>query len=173
MSAEGKAAGEIAGVVAKAVEGAGVRDAEAALARDAVKDLEHGAVKGAADSAGTKLDAALLRELEANGVKHNAGDIVRIARDQEGNIVFLEKGNARAGLQHIVDEHADDFARKGIPEQDIPDLVTDAVTKGDVVGHQGSRPPLRTVYEVDYQGRRVQVAVSTGRNGFIVGANPR
>jgi hypothetical protein len=50
----------------------------------------------------------------------------------------------------------------------IGKLVWAAVTTGQVVGMQRTRP----VYEVLFEGRRYKVAVSIGDNGFIVGANP-
>ena len=117
----------------------------------------------------------LLKELAENGVKHNADDIIRIARGPDGKIVFLEKGNSRAGLQHIIEAHADDFARRGVPQDQIPDLVMTAVTEGKIVGSQGKGRASgggRAIYEVTYGGKKHYVAVSVGNNGFIVGANP-
>lgn len=110
----------------------------------------------------------LLAELRHNGVKHNPEDIVAIGRDSTGKIIFLETGNARAGLAHITSRHASDFANIGVPEQKIPSLVLAAATEGRVVGMQRTRP----IYEVWFEGRVYKVAVSVGNNGFIVGANP-
>ena len=110
----------------------------------------------------------LLDELERNGVKHNPDDIVEIGRNKAGQIVFLEKGNSRAGLQHIVERHAGDFANIGVPEDKIGKLVFAAVTTGKVVGAQRTRP----IYEVLFEGKLYRLAVSVGDNGFIVGANP-
>jgi filamentous hemagglutinin len=117
----------------------------------------------------------LLQELAENGVKHNADDIMQIARGPDGKIVFLEKGNSRAGLQHIIEAHADDFARRGVPQDQIPDLVMTAVTEGKIVGSQGKGRASgggRAIYEVTYGGKKHYVAASVGNNGFIVGANP-
>ncbi len=110
----------------------------------------------------------LLDELTQAGIKHSPEDVLRIARDPSGRIVFLESGNARAGLQHIVSRHAEDFARVGVSEAQIPDLVIAATTEGRVVGMQGGRP----IYEVAFVGQTRRVAVTVGDNGFIVGANP-
>ncbi|MET8257810.1 WXG100 family type VII secretion target [Micromonospora sp. NPDC005205] len=111
---------------------------------------------------------ALLDELRRAGVKHNPEQIVAIGRNRDGKIVFLETGNERAGLAHITSRHADDFARVGVPEEKIPELVFAAVTRGEVVGAQRTRP----IYEVLFEGRTYKLAVSVGDNGFIVGANP-
>jgi hypothetical protein len=112
--------------------------------------------------------ADLIAELGRQGIKHTPEDIVRITRLSDGRIVFLERGNARAGLQHIVAEHGADFARRGISESQIPDLIMAALTRGKIVGYQGTRP----IYEVSFNGTTHYVAISVGSNGFIVGANP-
>jgi hypothetical protein len=111
---------------------------------------------------------ALVKELQDSGVKCDPSKIVRIERGADGKIRFLEEGNSRAGLQHIVEEHSEDFANKGVPEGDIPDVVMRAVTDGKQVGMQGTRP----IYEVMYGGKLLKIAVTVGSNGFIVGANP-
>jgi len=112
--------------------------------------------------------AALLDELTANGVKFTAKDIVAIGRDANGKIVFLETGTPNAGLQHILERHAGDFANKGMSAAEIPSVVMKAVTEGKVVGTSGSA----NVYEVVVNGVKQYVAVGISSNGFIVRANP-
>lgn len=111
---------------------------------------------------------AMLQELKDNGTKFSPDKVVSVGRDAEGRVVFMEQGNAKAGLQHIIDEHAQDFANKGIPEDQIPDAVMQAATQGEEVGMQGSRP----IYEIVRNGQVLKIAVTVGSNGFIVGANP-
>ena len=113
----------------------------------------------------------MLDELEANGVKYNADDVVDIRRTSDGKNVFLETGNENAGLRHITSRHADDFANKGILEHQIPDAVMTAVTRGKVVGYQG-KGKGRPIYEFSFNGQTQRMAVTVGDNGFIVGANP-
>lgn len=91
-----------------------------------------------------------------------------IARDKGGRIVFLEAGTLKGGLRHILEEHGDDFARRGILEEQIADAVLEAVTHGRQVGMQKTRP----VYEIEYAGQVQRIAVTVGSNGFLVGANP-
>ncbi|MFO0843757.1 MAG: hypothetical protein U0797_15410 [Gemmataceae bacterium] len=110
----------------------------------------------------------MLEELAQQGVKHTPEQVVAIARDAAGKVVFLEEGNARAGLRHIVEQHGADFARRGIPEERIPEAVLAAATRGTQVGIQGTRP----IFEVDFDGQTRRIAVTVGANGFIVGANP-
>jgi len=77
-----------------------------------------------------------------------------------------------AGLRHILEEHAEDFATANPPisVDKIPDAVMVAVTEGQVVGRQGAD---RDIYEFFFEGRRHRMAVQVGSNGFIVGANPK
>ena len=112
--------------------------------------------------------AALIKALAKAGIKHNADDIIHIATRADGALIFLEKGNAKAGLLHILARHADDFVKAGIPREQIADAVFQAATKGTKIGMQGDRP----IYEVMFNGTRIRVAVTVGDNGFIVGANP-
>jgi hypothetical protein len=111
----------------------------------------------------------LIDELVKSGVKCTPENIVTIARDPSGRIVFLETGTSKAGLTHIIERHGSEFAAKGIPEDQIPEFVTRAVTEGTQVGTQRTRP----IYELTFNGKVYRVAVSVGNNGFIVGANIR
>jgi len=111
---------------------------------------------------------SLLGDLAKGGVRHSPDKVVVIGRDASGKVVFLEQGNAKAGLQHIVDAHGADFARRGIPVEQVPDAVLAAATRGRPVGMQGTRP----IYEVEFNGQTHRIAVTVGDNGFIVGANP-
>lgn len=115
---------------------------------------------------------ALIDEVVANGDKISPDDVVMITRDPNGKIVWLEIGNDRSGLQHILNEHGAEFNGKGIANDDIPNYVLEAVYQGNVVGTQGKRNP-RTVYEFEYNGVVQRIAVQVGSNGYIVGANPK
>ncbi|WP_138909787.1 polymorphic toxin-type HINT domain-containing protein [Streptomyces chryseus] len=118
------------------------------------------------------VDKELLDEMKETGVKFDPEKVIRAERNADGKIVFLEEGNSRAGLKHILEEHADDFERSGIAREDIPDLVMQAATKGKKVGTQG-KGDGRPIYEVEFKGQKRRVAVTVGNNGFVVGANPK
>ena len=127
-----------------------------------------------ATGAGTKSSAvsqADLNTLAANGVKFNPENVVATATTSNGRVVFLETGNSRAGLQHIVESHASDFANIGVSEAQIPNVVMKAVKEGDIVGYQGSGTG-RPIYQTTINGQPQRIAVTVGSNGFIVGANP-
>lgn len=58
-----------------------------------------------------------------------------------------------------------------ISEAQIPSVVMRAVSEGNIVGYQG-RGTGRPIYEVMVNGQPQRFAITTGSNGFIVGANP-
>lgn len=118
---------------------------------------------------------ALLAELTQAGIKHNPEKIVKIAKQANGKIVFLEEGKITkraSGLAHILKEHKEDFTRRGISEKEIPDAVIAAVTSGTFLGYQGTAEPPREIYEVIFNGKKQLIAVTVSDNGYIVGANP-
>lgn len=112
-----------------------------------------------------------IAELQSKGTKFTPENVVATGKKADGQVVFLETGNSRAGLQHIVESHGDDFARAGISEGQIPGAVTKAVSEGNVVGYQGAGTG-RPIYQTVVNGQPINIAVTTGSNGFIVGANP-
>jgi hypothetical protein len=118
------------------------------------------------------VNQADLNVLAANGVKFTPANVVATGRGADGSVVFLETGSAKAGLQHIVQEHGAEFASIGVPADQIPNVLMQAVNQGKVVGYQGSGTG-RPIYEVVVNGQTQRIAITTGSNGYIVGANPR
>ena len=112
----------------------------------------------------------LINEVISNGDKISPENVLMITRDPSGKIVWMESGNDRSGLTHIVNEHGHEFNGKGISNNDIPNYVLEAVHQGNIVDTQGKRNP-RTVYEFVYNGVTQRVAVQVSTNGYIVSAN--
>ena len=118
--------------------------------------------------------AALIAELQQAGIKHTPENIIRIAKTAEDQIVFLETGNLKAGLQHILEEHTRQFGDKGISSEQIPDARMTAVTTGKIVGYQGENNPRpRPIYQFTFNGEIKYLAVQVSENGYIVSANPK
>ncbi|SDL72922.1 hypothetical protein SAMN05216186_1291, partial [Pseudomonas indica] len=130
-----------------------------------VKGLPGGGEKGT-------LNTTLIDELAANGVKFTPENVIAVGRSPSGQVVFLETGSSKAGLQHIIEEHGSQFVQMGVSEAQIPGVVMKAVTEGKLVGYQGSGLG-RPIYELVINGEPQRIAVTVGNNGFIVGANPR
>lgn len=111
----------------------------------------------------------LLAELQKQGIKHHPNQVIRIAKKPDETIIFLETGNSLSGLQHILENHRADFLYRNITEDQITDLVIDAVVRGKAIGTQGTG---RIIYEIMFNGKLQYVSVTVGSNGYIVGANP-
>ena len=114
----------------------------------------------------------LLASLDSSGCKYKKDDIIFIAKDKEGKLIWLERGNLSAGLEHIVTNHKDDFeAAFGIREDEIALYLYNALTSGDVVGSQPSKIEggLDRIYEYD---GNYYTFVGMGDNGFIVTSFP-
>ncbi|WP_394523880.1 hypothetical protein [Lacrimispora sp. JR3] len=144
-------------------QGVSINQAEAKMAK-ASRSAEGAGV------AGNLKPQGLLDELANSGVKYNPDDVVAVTKTADGKLVWLENGNSNAGLDHIMN-HADDFATQGISKNEISNYVMDALENGKIVGYQG-RGTGRPIYEFTYKGEVRKVAVMTGSNGFVVGANP-
>jgi hypothetical protein len=124
--------------------------------------------------------ARLIEELQASGTKVDPESVVRIGVDPNGRTVWLEQGGVNpktqrsSGLQHVMEEHGNQFVQHGVAAADVPELVQRAVTEGRYTGYsQGKRIPGRPIFEIEFGGQTHYVAVSVGNNGYIVGAGMR
>ncbi len=117
------------------------------------------------------INPELVDELAKQNVKYNPDEMIIIGKDSSGKILWLETGNEKAGFEHIIIEHGEQFVKQGISIDSIPDYLMSALKKGEIVGYQG-RGTGRPIYEIEYNGKRSRVAITAGNNGFIVGANP-
>ena len=114
----------------------------------------------------------LIAELEKDEIKHNPANIIKIAKQITGKIIFLEteKGGERgSGLQHILENHQKDFLNRGISEEQIPDLIIKAATEGKEIGIQGKS---RIIYQVEVNQCIQYLSLEISHNGYIVSANP-
>ena len=136
------------------------------------KDAEESEDDTITDEEGLKseLEKELIAELSKKGIKHNAEDVIAITKVEKGKIIFLEKGNLSSGWKHIVEDHKNDFEKQGILEENLVDFLVTAVEQNNIIGIQGKN---RQIYEVVFAGKTHYVAISIGKNGYIVGANPR
>nr|WP_249121426.1 T7SS effector LXG polymorphic toxin [Streptococcus equi] len=110
-------------------------------------------------------DPQLMRQLAASGYKYNVDEIILVAKNSDGMLIWLETGTDKAGLQHILIRHSDDFRNIGI--QNIPNFLDSTLELTPIKSGIGSRGRF-SVYEID--GRRYTLAY--GNNGFIVSFYP-
>lgn len=112
-----------------------------------------------------------LARLEAMGSPHTPTDVIFVNQNSDGNVFFLEQGHSGAGYQHIL-RHSADFLKIGVTEDQIIPLLRKALVENKIVGHQGSGPLRRPIFETMVGDEPVRVAISVSDNGYIVGANP-
>ena len=114
----------------------------------------------------------LLLELKEAGVKYNKEDIVFVARDKTGQLLWLETGTIQAGLKHILAKHLQDFTTAfKLEEKDIPQFLENIVTYGEVISNVPSKNANGFDRIYDYEGNYYMFA-GIGSNGFIVTAFP-
>ncbi|MBO0468823.1 hypothetical protein JZO73_15070, partial [Enterococcus plantarum] len=107
----------------------------------------------------------LLDDLLKSGVKYNPDDVVMVGKDSSGKLLWLEKGNDKAGLKHIINGHVEDFNAKGI--QDIPNFLHDTLKINPIKQGTGPKGPY-SVYIIDGQ----KYTLAYGKNGFVVSFYP-
>jgi len=136
-----------------------------------------GGTQGAKDNA----SAELIAGLEKSGVKFTKENIVFITKDGTGQTVWLETGNASAGLKHILDGdgrspgHASDFEKAfGVTRDNIPSYLAKVISNGTVVSNKLVKKGSREGYERTYyyEGNHY-VITGIGTNGFVISAYPK
>lgn len=121
-----------------------------------------------------------MSELQASGVKFTKEDVIFVTKDKTGQLVWLEKGNKTAGLEHILNGdgnttgHAQDFEKAfGVNRSQLPEYLNNVISRGQIVSNEkkliGSRLGFERIY--DYKGQ-YYVLTGIGTNGFIVSAYP-
>ena len=120
-------------------------------------------------------DGILFAELDKNNVKYTKENVIFIARDETGQIVFLETGNSIAGLNHILQRHSQNFKDAfNIDASQIPAYLKNVVRYGKVVSNEIVTKNGKQGFErrYNYNGN-YYVITGIGLNGFIVSAYPR
>ena len=79
---------------------------------------------------------AFIQELRNRGEKFNEEKIVFITKDATGQIIWLEKGNNLAGLEHIMQRHEKDFKKAlGIDKEQIANFLENTITHGEMISN--------------------------------------
>jgi len=114
----------------------------------------------------------LMKELRDSGEKYNEEDVIFVVRQKNGKLAWLEEGKEGAGWKHIK-KHSDEFKDQGVDEDSIIELIREALLHGKMIGYQKTKNPTpREVYELEFKGKKIRIAMTISSNGFIVGANP-
>lgn len=116
----------------------------------------------------------LIAGLEKSGIKFTKENIVFITKDGTGQTIWLEKGNASTGLQHIVTRHSKDFEEKhGIKQSQISSHLNNVFSSGEIEYSRTTNRNGRMGYErlYSYNGK-YYLQTGVGTNGYIVSAYP-
>jgi hypothetical protein len=124
--------------------------------------------------ANNPLAKEILDDMSNKGIDFTKDKIEFAARLENGNNIFLEKGNEKSGLIHINIRHGDDFSRAfDVDKSNLSSFLYDTITKGKLVSSirrdGNGKEGYRSVYY--YQGKRT-VVFSIAGNGYIVESRP-
>ena len=116
----------------------------------------------------------MLKPLINAKLKFNAKDVLFVTKDESNQMIWLEKGNNGAGLNHILSKHANDFLRKhSVTSENIANHINEIVTKGKI---EYSRIKSNGTYErfekLYLHNNEYYLLTGIGANGFIVSAYP-
>lgn len=116
----------------------------------------------------------MIEQLTNAGVKFNPNDVLFVVKDKTGQLVWLEKGNKVAGLEHIKERHLSDFVEKHrIKEDNIVGHLNLIITTGKLEYSKTKMRNGRLGYERLYNKNGQYYLLSiTGTNGFLVTAYP-
>ena len=75
----------------------------------------------------------LYKELAKSGNKFNKNDVKFVVKDKSGQLIWLEKGNSKSGLEHIVQRHEQDFKKiHGVSRDNIVPHTKIIISQGDI-----------------------------------------
>ena len=93
-----------------------------------------------------------IKKLEEAGVKFKKDEVVFVTLSSDNQLVWLEKGNEIAGLQHIINRHTKDFSNfLGINKSEIPAKIREIVSTWQVASKKIKNIKGRDGYEVIYE----------------------
>ncbi len=107
----------------------------------------------------------LMDELAGSGVKYNPDEVIVITKTSDGHLLWLEQGNAKSGLTHILERHAVDFESQGI--DNIPQLLSSVIKNSPIKTGSNSKGLF-----ADYVLNGNKYRVAFGTNGYIVSFYP-
>jgi len=122
------------------------------------------------------LDKNLIEELRASGVKFTELDLKFITKNKDDFIIFLEKGNPNAGLQHIIERHwnMDELMKFFNTQDEMVEIIFQTIKNNDYVAKVvDSKNRLSFVYKINTNKGIREFTIATGDNGFIVSFIPK
>lgn len=133
-----------------------------------------GNTEGSKQTPGTETQADLIAQLKMRGTKISEQDVVFATRDRSNQIIWLEKGNSFAGLEHIIQRHENDFKQKHkINQEKISKHLKVVFSSGEIEYSRLVNKNGREGYEKLYRYKnQYYLLTGVGTNGFIVTSYP-
>lgn len=115
-----------------------------------------------------------IKKLEDAKVKFNKDDVLFVVRDESNQLIWLEKGNIKVGLEHIKFRHTKDFKKKfKIDPEEIPNLVKDIIKNSKILFCDiGYRNGILCLTKYYLYKNEYYVLGAIGVNGFISSIYP-
>lgn len=115
-----------------------------------------------------------LKILDDAKVKYTKEDVVFVSRDSSGQLIWLEIGNDRSGLTHILARHSNDFADKhNISRNNIKSHINSFIKNGKLEYFKVTQRNGRDCYERLYsKSGQYFLLTGVGLNGYLVSAYP-
>ena len=136
---------------------------------ETVKKLDKAGVDEVVEGGGDVLNNLkpqnLMDELASSGVKYNPDEVIAVMKTADGNLLWLEQGNVKSGLTHILEGHAEDFASQGV--DNIQQLLNDVLKNAPIKTGSNSKGLF-----ADYVFNGNTYRVAYGTNGYIVSFYP-
>ena len=130
------------------------------------------------NNASLKIDAvnrsSMIETLQSAGVRFTPEKVLFVTKDKSGQMVWLETGNTKSGLQHI-SKHIDQFVEKhGIKPNYLASHIKNIITYGIVVKSKLKRLKNGKMgYEKIYLYKNKYAALGAiGTNGYVVSIYP-
>lgn len=112
----------------------------------------------------------LYKELAESGKKFNKKDVKFVVKDKSGQLIWLEKGNLKTGLEHIIQRHEKDFEIiHGVSKDNIVPHIKNIISQGNIeyskIVVRDGRNGFEKLYS--YKGE-YHLLAGIGNNGYLV-----
>lgn len=108
-----------------------------------------------------------MEELKNSGVKYTEKDVVLVAKNYNGKLLWLEKGNESSGLKHIEKRHQKDFGEN----TNVKDLLM-KILPLKPLKHFSRKKGKKLADIYLYKKNSKLYLVAYGDNGYIVSFYP-
>lgn len=114
---------------------------------------------------------SMIEKAKSLGCKINKDELIFII-ERNNKFFWLEQGNEKSGLNHIISKHGKEFESNGIEISEIPRLIRRCLIDNKIIAYQRCNK-TRPIYSTKYKEKEYFLAITVSNKGFVVGANVR